>query len=135
MSACGKADVQNASTGIKLTVGYWPKADVLASSFAYFSDKVTKSPVKSEVEKLLERNRQLNHLEMAAVVSHVQRETDGWVLNTIMLDGYDVPFRYRRKKRYRSLKGARINITYYLQLEQVAGTEVEVMKVVRLKRS
>jgi hypothetical protein len=96
---------------------------------------VTKSSVKSEVDKLLDRNLRLNHLEMAAVVSHVQRETDGWVLNTIMLDGYDVPFRYRRKKRYRSLKGARVNITYYPQLEQVAGMEVEVMKVVRLKRS
>ncbi len=103
--------------------------------FALVSNKRTKSSVKSDVEKLLEKNRQLNHLEMAAVESHVQRETDGWVLNTIMLAGYDVPFRYRRKKRYRSLKGARVNITYYLQLEQVAGMEVEVMKVVRLKRS
>lgn len=91
--------------------------------------------MKSEVDKLLERNRQLNHLEMATVVSHVQRETDSWVLNTLVLDGYDVPFRYRRKKRYQSLKGARVNITYYLQTELVAGMEVEVMKVVRLKRS
>ena len=91
--------------------------------------------MKSEVEKLLEKNRCLNHLEMATVVSHVQREKDGWVLNTILLDGYDVPFRYRRKKLYRNLKGARINITYYPVAEQVAGIDVEVMKVVRLKRA
>lgn len=72
---------------------------------------------------------------MARVVSHVQREKDGWILNTIMLDGYDVPFKYNRKKLYQSLKGARINLTYYPQSEQVAGIDIEVMKVVRLKRA
>jgi hypothetical protein len=91
--------------------------------------------VKSEVDRLLERNPQLNHLEMVSVVSHVQRENDGWVLNTIMVDGYDVPFRYRRRKLYRNLKGARVNLTYYPQTEQVAGVNIEVMKVVRLRRS
>ena len=91
--------------------------------------------VKSEVDKLLEKNQPLNHLEMVKVASHVQREKDGWVLNTLMLDGYDVPFRYKRKKRYRSLQGARVNLTYYPQSERVAGIDVEVMKVVRLKRS
>ena len=83
----------------------------------------------------MEKNQRLNQLNMASVVSHVQREKDGWVLNTIMLDGYEVPFRYRRKKLYRSLKGARINLTYYPQSEQVAGMDIEVMKVVRLKRA
>jgi hypothetical protein len=72
---------------------------------------------------------------MARVVNHVQREKDGWILNTIMLDGYDVPFKYNRKKLYQSLKGARINLTYYPQSEQVAGMDIEVMKVVRLKRA
>jgi hypothetical protein len=91
--------------------------------------------VKSETEKLLEKYPRLNQLDMAKVVSHVQRQSHGWVLNTLMLEGYDVPFRYRRKKLYRSLKGARINLTYYPQSEQVAGMDVEVMKVVRLKRS
>jgi hypothetical protein len=91
--------------------------------------------MKSEVKKLLARNPQLNHLEMATVVSHVQRETNGWVLNTIMLDGYDVPFKYRRKRLYRSLIGARVNLTYYPQVEQIAGMDLEVMKIVRLKRS
>ncbi len=72
---------------------------------------------------------------MARVVNRVQREKDGWILNTIMLDGYDVPFKYNRKKLYQSLKGARINLTYYPQSEQVAGMDIEVMKVVRLKRA
>jgi hypothetical protein len=93
------------------------------------------SALKSDVAKLLKKHQQLNQLDMATVVSHVQREKDGWVLNTIMLEGYDVPFRYNRKKLYRSLQGARINLTYYAQREQVAGMDIEVMKVVRLKRS
>ena len=91
--------------------------------------------LKNEVDKLLEKNHQLNHLELARVVSHVQREKDGWVLNTIMLEGYDVPFKYSRKRLYQSLKGARINLTYYPQSENVAGMNFEIMKVVRLKRS
>lgn len=91
--------------------------------------------MKSDVDKLLEKNRQLNQLDMARVVSHVQREKDGWVLNTVMLDGYDVPFRYSRKKIYRSLQGARVNLTYYPQLEQVAGLDIEIMKVVRIRQA
>jgi hypothetical protein len=69
------------------------------------------------------------------VVSHVQRESDGWVLNTIMLEGYDVPFKYRRKKTYRNLQGARVNLTYYPQLEQIAGLDTEIMKVVRIRQA
>jgi hypothetical protein len=93
--------------------------------------------MKSEVDKLLQRNEQLNQLDQAKVVSHVQREIeDGdWVLNTLMLEGYDVPFKYRRKKKYRSLQGAPVNITYYPQIEQVAGMDIEIMKVVRIRRS
>jgi hypothetical protein len=91
--------------------------------------------LKSDVNKLLEKNRQLNQLDMARVVSHVQRQKDGWVLNTVMLDGYDVPFKYSRKRRYRSLQGARVNLTYYPQLEQVAGLDVEIMKVVRIRQA
>lgn len=91
--------------------------------------------MKSDVDKLLEKNRQLNQLDMARVVSHVQREKDGWVLNTVMLDGYDVPFKYSRKRLYRSLQGARVNLTYYPQLEQVAGLDIEIMKVVRIRQA
>ncbi len=91
--------------------------------------------MKSDVNKVLEKNRQLNQLAMARVVSHVQREKDGWILNTVMLDGYDVPFKYSRKRLYRSLQGARVNLTYYPQLEQVAGLDVEIMKVVRIRQA
>jgi len=52
-----------------------------------------------------------------------------------MLDGYDVPFQYNRKKQYRSLQGASVNLTYYPQTENVAGMEFESMKVVRIRRS
>ena len=89
----------------------------------------------SSVDKLLKKNRQLNQLDMQKVSSHVQREEDGWFLNTLMLEGYDVPFRYRRKKAYRSLQGARVNLTYYPTSESVAGMEIEMMKVVRIRRS
>jgi hypothetical protein len=87
------------------------------------------------VDKLLKQNRELNQLDMAKVVSHVQRNSDGWVLNTILLDGYDVPFQYRRKRVYRSLQGARVNVTYYPQIEKVAGLDFEVMKVVRIRQA
>ena len=50
-----------------------------------------------------------------------------------MIDGYDVPFKYKRKKEYKDLKGQRVNLTYYPTIETVAGTEFEVMKVVRIK--
>ena len=91
--------------------------------------------MKSDVDKLLEKHQQLNQLDMAKVVSHVQREKDDWILNTVMLEGYDVPFKYRRKKKYKNLKGARANLTYYAQVETVAGLDFEFMKVVRIRIS
>ena len=63
----------------------------------------------SDAKKLLKKHGQLNQLDMAIVVSHVQRDKDDWVLNTLILEGYDVPFKYRRKTVYKSLKGARVN--------------------------
>ena len=33
----------------------------------------------SDVKNLLKKHEQLNQLDMAKVVSHVQRETDDWV--------------------------------------------------------
>ena len=89
--------------------------------------------MKSDVDKLLDKNQQLNHLEMTKVSSHVQRETDDWILNTVMLEGYDVPFRYRRKRKYKNLQGALVNVTYYPQTETVSGLPFEVMKVVRIR--
>jgi len=91
--------------------------------------------VKSDVYKLLKKNEQLNQLDSVKVTSHVQRESGEWLKNTLMLDGYDVPFQYNRKKQYRSLQGASVNLTYYPQTENVAGMEFESMKVVRIRRS
>jgi len=85
------------------------------------------------VNKLLDKHRQLNQSDAMKVISHVQREQGEWVLNTLMIDGYDVPFKYRRKKRYKSVQGQRVNLTYYHSTESVAGIEMEVMKVVRIK--
>ncbi len=87
------------------------------------------------VKKLLSSHQKLIHSENMKVVSHVQRDTKEWVLNTIMIDGYDVPFKYKRKKLYKNIKGQRVNLTYYAEKENVAGIEMETMKVVRIKIS
>ena len=91
--------------------------------------------MKSDVDKLLKKNNKLNQIDAVKVLSHVQREKGDWFLNTLMLDGYDVAFKYNRKKLYRSLQGASVNLTYYPQTEQVAGLDFEYMKVVRIRRS
>ena len=57
--------------------------------------------MKRSIDKLLKKNSELNQLDFVKVLSHVQRETNGWILNTLLLDGYDVPFKYRRKQAYR----------------------------------
>ena len=41
-----------------------------------------------------------------------------------------MPFKYIRKNKYHSLQGVSVNLTYYLQTEQVAVMEFEIMKVV-----
>jgi len=91
--------------------------------------------VKSDVKKLLKNNEQLNQLDSVKVASHVQREKGEWFINTLMLDGYDVPFKYSRQKRYRNLQGASVNLTYYPKTENIAGMDFEYMKVVRIRRS
>ena len=89
----------------------------------------------SDVKKLLKTHGRLNQLENVKVESHVQRGTDDWVINTIMLEGHDVPFKYKRMKVYKSLKGARVNLTFYPETESVAGIIFEVMNIVRIRRS
>ncbi len=88
----------------------------------------------SDPQKLIKNNRQLIHSELMKVVSHVQREQGDWVLHTVMIEGCDVPFKFKRKDNYQSLTGARVNMTYYSEQEVVAGLNFEVMKVVRIKR-
>ncbi len=89
--------------------------------------------MNSSAEKLLDAHRELVHSEMMKVTSHVQREAGEWFINTLMVEGCDAPFRYRRKQCYRSLQGQRVNLTYYRSSETVAGMAMEVMKVVRIK--
>jgi len=90
--------------------------------------------MQSDPKKLLEKHKNLTHSELMKVISHVQREQGEWVLHTVMVAGYDVPFKFKRKGKYQSLKGARVNMTYYSGQEVVAGMDFEVMKVVRIKR-
>ena len=89
----------------------------------------------SDIKKLLTKHQQLNQLDMAKVTSHVQRKKDDWVLNTIILEGYDVPFQYTRRKVYKSLAGGCVNLTFYPVSKSVAGVDFEIMKVVRIRRS
>lgn len=70
---------------------------------------------------------------MAKVTSHVQRTQDEWILNTVIIEGCDVPFKYKRKKQYKNLTGQRVNLTYYPAEETIAGLDFEFMKVVRIK--
>ena len=65
----------------------------------------------------------------------MQRVDGDWHLNTLMLEGVSAPFKYKRLEPYKSLKGARVNITYYREMEKVAGLDFEVMRVVRIKGS
>ena len=89
--------------------------------------------MKTEPEKLLQKYTKLVHTDNMKVISHVQRAVEDWVINTVMVKGCEVPFRYKRKQFYRDLKGACVNLTYYPTVEYIAGIELEVMKVVRIK--
>lgn len=88
---------------------------------------------KSEAQQLLEKHPGLVHSEDRKVTSHVQREDGEWIQHTVMIEGQDVPFRFKRKKQYRSLQGCRVNMTYYPAEEEIAGMAFEYMKVVRIK--
>lgn len=91
--------------------------------------------MKSDPKKLVEKHKNLIHSEFMKIVSHVQREQGDWILHSVMIEGCDVPFKFKRKDNYQSLKGARVNITYYSKQETVAGLDFETMKVVRIKRA
>lgn len=87
---------------------------------------------KQARKKYLDQHPDLVHSENQKVTSHVQRKEGEWIVNTIMVEGHDVPFRYKRKKQYKNLEGARVNLTYYPHTESVAGIDFEVMNVVRV---
>ncbi|MBL4869048.1 MAG: hypothetical protein JKY67_22005 [Pseudomonadales bacterium] len=88
--------------------------------------------MKSKTEKLVAKHPEVTFSEAKKVTSHVQREEGDWSLNTLMIEGYDVPFKYRRKKKYKNLKGAYVNLSYYPLTESVSGLEFEIMKVVKI---
>jgi len=96
---------------------------------------MTTSRKDNPSQQLIQKHPKLTHTDNIKVVSHVQRELDYWYLNTLMLDNIDVPFKYKRKKLYKNLQGARVNITYYPDNETVAGFDIEVMKIIRIKQS
>lgn len=89
----------------------------------------------SSADDLIKKHQQLIHSDNQKVTSHVQREDDEWFINTLMIENVEVPFKYKRKKPYRSLKGQRVNLTYYLDTENVAGMPIDIMRVVRIKVS
>lgn len=91
--------------------------------------------MKSVPEKLLGRHAELVHSDQKKVLSHVQREDGEWIINTLMIAGCDAPFRYKRKRMYRSLAGGYVSLTYYPDTEVAGGIEIEVMRVVRIKRA
>jgi hypothetical protein len=89
--------------------------------------------MKSAVDHLLKKHQKLVQSDMLKVASHVQREQDDWIVNTLMIEGQGTPFVYKRKRPYRSLQGQRVNMTYYVDVDTVAGIEFEVMRVVRIR--
>jgi hypothetical protein len=90
--------------------------------------------MQSDPKQLVKKSKNLTHSELLKVMSHVQREEGEWILHSLMVEGCDVPFKFKRKGNYQSLKGARVNMTYYSEQETVAGINFEVMKVVRIKK-
>ena len=92
--------------------------------------------MRTDPEKLIKKHSQLTHSDAMKVVSHTQREKGGWFINSVMVEGCDVPFKFNRKQKYKILgRGQRVNMTYYPMTESIAGLEFEYMKVVRIKIS
>lgn len=91
--------------------------------------------LKPDARALTKKHAELLQADAQKVTSHTQRDSGDWVLHTVMVEGVNVPFKFKRKDRYQSLQGAQVNITYYPGTEQVAGLEFEVMHVVRIKRN
>jgi len=91
--------------------------------------------MKSAPEKLLKMHDKLVHSDLLKVASHVQRDDGDWIINTLTVEGHDVAFKYKRKKLYKDITGARVNMTYYPDIEIIAGMEFEVMNVVRIRVS
>jgi hypothetical protein len=86
-------------------------------------------------KKLLAEHEQLTHSTMQKVSSHVQRQDGDWILNTVMIEGQEVPFKYKRRRKYKSLKGARVDMVYYPDKEVIARMDFPYMKVIKIALS
>lgn len=93
------------------------------------------SKQESTAKNLLQKHPKLIHSDSKKVTSHKQRQDEEWIINTVMIEGYDIPFRFKRKKAYQNLQGAQVNLTYYPIIEKLAGMEFEVMNVVRIRKA
>lgn len=92
--------------------------------------------INSDPKKLVKKHAKLVQSDGLKVISHSQREKDGWFINSIMIENCEVPFKYKRQQKYKTLsKGQRVNLTYYPAQETIAGLQFEYMKVVRIKIS
>lgn len=89
--------------------------------------------MQTDSNKLIKKHKQLTQSDMQKVRSHIQREAGEWIINIIMVEGCDVPFKFKRKQAYKDVTGQRVNLTYYHTTEIVAGIDMEVMNVVRIK--
>ncbi|HEY7867107.1 MAG TPA: hypothetical protein VIC51_14035 [Psychromonas sp.] len=85
------------------------------------------------VETRLQQHDPLVHGEFMHVASHVQRFNGECIINTLMMDGYDCPFKYGRKNKGRNLKGKQVDLSYYPSIEVIADFEMNIMKVVQIK--
>jgi len=83
--------------------------------------------------KIIKKHKQLVHSDMLKVTSRVQRNEADWILNTIMVEGYDASFRYKCRQTYKSIMGLRVNLTYNPSSETVGDVEFEIMNAVRIK--
>lgn len=91
--------------------------------------------ISSTSDDLLKKNQKLIHSSFQKVTSHVQRQEDEWITNTIMIEGCDTPFQYKRKKLYQNLKDTQVDITYYSTKKEIGGFEFETFNIVRIRRS
>lgn len=86
-------------------------------------------------KKLLAEHDNLTHSTMQKVTSHVQRRDGDWILNTLMVEGQNIPFKYKRRRKYKSLQGARVDMVYYPDTETIARMDFPFMKVIKIALS
>ncbi|MDX1451277.1 MAG: hypothetical protein R3183_01885 [Oleiphilaceae bacterium] len=93
------------------------------------------SGVKTTLKALHAKHPELLEAQNQKVLRHTQRREGEWVIHTLMIEGVDAPFQFRRPKELRPLEGCRVNLSYYIDSQKLAGEDFEVMKVVRVRRS